>query len=129
MTTPHAPNRPTTAAAPPAPSPRIAPHPAEHAGAAENTPARRDEFYGLSRAFYITAAVACVGFLVVMFGTYVVPNTPAVLAGTIIATLAAIAWIILASILIVLMLKDLFRGRGKTAASRPTRPETPEMLS
>ena len=108
---------------------QTASNPANPVGVNGGATTRRDEFYGLNRAFYIAAAVACIGFLVILFGTYAIPNPATVVAGTLIAALAAIAWIILASIMIAFMAKSLFRGRGKTPSPRPPRPEKPRALS
>ena len=76
----------------------------------------RDEFYWLNRIFYIIGAIAGVGFLVVLFGAYAVPKiwvnqqgTTIVLVGAIVITLAVIAWITAAAVMISMMIKRLIR--------------------
>ena len=74
----------------------------------------RDEFYWLNRTFYIIGAIAGIGFLAVLFGAYAVPEiwvnqqgTTIVVVGTIVMTLAVIAWIIAAVVMISMMIKRL----------------------
>ena len=76
----------------------------------------RDEFDWLNRAFYIIGAIAGIGFLVVLFGAYAVPKlwvnqegTTIVVVGTIVMTLAVIAWIAAAAIMITMIIKRLIK--------------------
>lgn len=46
----------------------------------------------ISTASFIFGGVAAIGFLVVIFGEYLIPNLAVILAGTIIISLAGIAW-------------------------------------
>ncbi len=85
-----------------------------HGGGSQN------EFYWLNRAFYIIGAVAGVGFLFVLFGAYVVPEIWAdkngiatMIAGTVVVTLAAIAWIVAATVMITIIIRQLLRSRGR----------------
>lgn len=88
--------------------------PAEQVSIGRHAP--RDEFYWLNRAFYVIGAVAGIGFLVVLFGAYAVPEiwvnqpgTTIVVTGTIVMTLAMIAWIITAAVMISMIIKRLIR--------------------
>ena len=78
----------------------------------------RDRLYRLDPVFYIIGAVVGIGFLVALFGTYVMPNPAVILAGTIILVVAVVAWIFAALFMIGVMLKRWFRGGGKTAKLR-----------
>ena len=78
--------------------------------------APRDEFHWLNRIFYIIGAIAGIGFLVVLFGAYAVPEiwinqqgTTIVVVGTIVITLAVIAWIAAAVVMISMIIKRLIR--------------------
>lgn len=122
MATPNAPNR-TTIADPPAPSPRIASHPAEQpdAGAAENTPAAppRAAFW-LSVSFcIIIVALAGVGLTTVMVGAYVFEDTaaaiPLLVAGAILVIIASSAWLVASVFIIAAVSRELFKGGRKTA--------------
>jgi uncharacterized membrane protein YkgB len=79
-----------------------------------NNPAPRDAFWSLNRAFYVIGAVAGVGFLMVLSGAYLVPEiwvnhkgTAIIVAGTIVVTGAAIAWIAAAVVMISMMIKHI----------------------
>ena len=118
MTTPHAQNT-STGADQPASVPRISPDGVEQPGAGENAPAPRAADRWWHTAFYIIGAVACVGFVIVLAGVYVVSDTSRVsealiIAGTIIITIAAIAWIAVSVCMIAAMSKGLLKGGRKT---------------
>lgn len=118
MTTPHAQNT-STGADQPAPVSRISPDGAEQPGAGENAPAPRDVARWLHLAFYSIGAVACVGFVIVLAGAYVVSDTSRasdalIIAGTSIITIAAIAWIAVTVCMIAAMSKGLLKGGRKT---------------
>ena len=82
---------------------------------------RRDEWYWLNRTFYIIGAVAGIGFLLVLLGAYAISNDAIVLAGTIVITLAVMAWICAAVVMIAMMLRDLLRLGRKTVGERQSR--------
>ena len=120
MATPNAPNR-TTIADPPAPSPRIAPHPADQpdAGAAENPAAPRCAAFWQTVSFYIVIGVIeCVGFAIAMAGVYVFQDTaafvPLIAAGVIIMILASSAWLVASVFMIVALTRELFTSGRKT---------------
>ena len=92
--------------------------PAGQAGGDGSGQLRRDELPWLNPAFYAIGAIAGVGFLVAMFGIYIIPNLVAIFAGTIIVVLSVIAWIIVALLMIAAMLKQLFSPRGRTDGAR-----------
>ena len=73
----------------------------------------------LDAAFYILAAAIGAGFLVTLFGTYVVPSALTVLAGVVIIVVAISLWIVAAFVLLWLLIKLLikrrFRGAGNTS--------------
>ncbi len=78
---------------------------------------QRDQFFRLDRAFYGAGTIVGIGFLVTLFGAYVVPNTATILSGTIIVIIGLIIWILAGLMMIALMLKSLkrtFSVRGKT---------------
>lgn len=121
MATPNAPNR-TTLADPPAPSHRIASHPAGQpdAGAAENTPAvpPRAAFWQTVSFYIVIGVIECVGFAIALAGSYVFEDTaasiPLFATGVIIMILASSAWIVATHFMIVALLRELFKGGRKT---------------
>jgi len=97
-------------------SPPLA-NPAEESGVSDGgttTRLPRRGFGRLDQSFYVITAVVGVGFLVVLFGAYVIPNLVAILVGTIIIVVGVIAWIFAALLMIATMLKSLFSRGGKT---------------
>ena len=119
MTTPHTPNRSTTTA-PPATSPRIAPHPADQpdAGAAENTPPRAA--FGLSVSFcIIICALAGIGLMIMVAGSFVFEDTaaaiPLLVGGAILVIIASSVGLVAGTFIIVAVSRELFKGGRKTA--------------
>ena len=62
----------------------------------------------ISTASFIFGGIVAVGFLVVIFGEYVIPNLVVVLVGTAIISLAGIGWGVAALILIFRLAKRWF---------------------
>ena len=91
------------------PEPDSSAGPTQRIGGAAGRPLRN--VHWLDRIFYISGAIAGIGFLVVLFAAYLVPSLVAILVGTILISLGVIAWIFTALLLIFIMLKSLL-GRG-----------------
>ncbi|MDE0212640.1 MAG: hypothetical protein OXL37_04680 [Chloroflexota bacterium] len=88
---------------------------AEQAGVGVSAAARpHRSFSWLDYAFYVIGGVVGIGFLVVLFGAYLVPNLVVILVGTIIVIVGVVAWILAALLMIAIMLKSLFSRGGKT---------------
>ena len=81
----------------------------------------RDGFFWLNRAFYIIGAIAGVGFLVALVGAYVVPEDTTLVVGTIIFLASVALWIIAATIMIVMIAKDLVRILRRILWSRQSK--------
>ena len=87
--------------------------PAERPGHDAAERASRRKMRRLTLASCIIGAVAAVGLLVTLFGAYVVEEDSVVVAGTIIITSAAIAWIVGTVIMAVLISGPLFSAFRK----------------
>lgn len=81
----------------------------------------RRAFDWLDYAFYAIGGVVGIGFLMVLFGAYLVPNLVVILVGTIIVIVGVVAWIIAALLMIAIMLKSLFSRGGRTIGPHQTR--------
>lgn len=71
-------------------------------------------FGWLDYAFYASGGVVGIGFLVVLFGAYLIPDLVAILVGTVIVIVGVVAWILAALLMIAIMLKSLFSRGGRT---------------
>ena len=93
------------------------PAPNADGGGAVNNQVPRDVFSALNRVFYAIAAIAGIGFLMVLFGAYVSPKIWAhqtgitvMIAGAIVMVLAVVAWIAAAILMISMMIMRLIRN-------------------
>lgn len=74
----------------------------------------RRPFGWLDYAFYAIGGIVGIGFLVVLFGAYLIPNLVVILVGTVIVIVGVVAWIFAALLMIAIMLKRFFSRGGKT---------------
>ncbi len=81
----------------------------------------RDKFDRLDPVFYFSAAVACIGAVVALLGTYVTPNIVVVFAGTIIIALALVAWIATTGLMLWWIAKFRFTVHGSPSRAGPPR--------
>ncbi len=96
----------------------------EQIGVGDGVPAAvslRRPLAWLDYAFYAIGGVVGIGFLVALFGAYLIPNLVVILVGTIILIMGVIAWILAALLMIAIMLKSLFSRGGKTIAPHQPR--------
>ena len=85
------------------PGPHLPANPSEQVGANHGQLQPRDGYFWLNRAFYVIAAVAGVGFLIVLFGAYAIQDDTTLIAGTTVIVLAVVAWIITTIIMVAMM--------------------------
>ena len=91
-------------------------------GEATHTKDDRDEWMGI--ASFVLAGVAVIGLLVVIFGLFLTPSELIILIGACIVTLDGIGWVIVATTMLISIIRRWLSDLGKAnTPAQPTRPE------